>query len=349
MEVSIALFRSKTALAGSRPDGYASARQRMEANPKWQPEVIDLSQVEGAFRFEAGFSRPDWRVISQAIQQTVAGSLDLDTGWNEAGRQWVTRLQADLGGDYRVEESQRFILLTSLDKEQSGGILAFAERTREKIRERLQDAAWNPRHGKHVILLFAEDDDYYQYVSYFHRDGTHPMSGGCLIHKGGYVHIAAPYEPFGLREMLAHELTHNCVVHLSLPLWLNEGLARTFERGVATTPRPVLDYELKERHLAFWNLDNIQKFWSGISWQEPGESNELSYSLAEIVLNLLLEQRGDWGAFLKQADWRVAGQIAAVECLGVDLGTVMSAFLGEGDWRPSRKAMVTLWDSTKEP
>ena len=144
-----------------------------------------------------------------------------------------------------------------------------------------------------MILLFLEEDDYYQYVSYFHRDGNHPTSGGCLIHKG-YVHIAAPYEPFGLRQMLAHELTHNCVAHLRLPLWLNEGLAMKFQRAIAGTNRPVLDYELKERHLAFWNPDNIQEFWSGISFQKPGNPNELSYSLAEIMLTLLLEQPGNW-------------------------------------------------------
>jgi hypothetical protein len=129
--------------------------------------------------------------------------------------------------------------------------------------------------------------------------------------------------------MLAHELTHNCVVHLPLPLWLNEGLAGMFQRAVATTPHPVLDHELKERHLAFWNPENIQEFWSGVSFQKPGDSNELSYSLAEIVLNLLMEQRRDWSAFLKQARWDDAGQTAAIECLGVDLGNVMSTFLGE--------------------
>jgi hypothetical protein len=246
-----------------------------------------------------------------------------------------------------VKDSPQFILLTALDADLSGEILDFAERTLDQIRAGLKDAAWNSGHGKHVILLFLEEDDYYQYVSYFHRDGTHPTSGGCLIYKG-YVHIAAPYEPFGLRQMLAHELSHNCVVHLKLPLWLNEGLAMMFQRAIAGTRRPVLDYELKERHLAFWNPENIQEFWSGISFQKPGDSNELSYSLAEIMLTLLLEQPGDWGAFLKQAQWGDAGQTAAIECLGTDLGAVMSTFLGEGDWRPRRKAMVTLWELSKK-
>ena len=66
------------------------------------------------------------------------------------------------------------------------------------------------------------------------------------------------------------------------------------------------------------------------------------------MLTLLLEQPGDWGAFLKQAQWGDAGQTAAIECLGSDLGAVMATFLGEGDWRPRRKAMVTLWELSKK-
>jgi len=328
-------------------NALASAEVPAEQDSKWQPELIDLSQVEGAFSFEEGYSRPDWKIIARAIQQRADGSDELDAAWNEAARQWVMRLQSDLGGDYQVKDSTQFILLTALEAKLSGEILAFAENTLDQIRDRLKDAAWNTGHGKHVILLFQEEDDYYQYVSYFYQEGNHPTSGGCLIRKG-YVHIAAPYEPFEIRQTLAHELTHNCVVHLKLPVWLNEGLAMLFQRSLATVRRPLLDYELKERHLAFWNPENIQEFWSGISFQKPGDSNELSYSLAEIVLTLLLEKRGDWGAFLNQAQWGDAGQTAAIDCLGADLGDVMSTFLGEGDWRPRRKAMVTLWESNKK-
>jgi len=319
----------------------------MQPGAIWQPKLIDLNEIENAFSFEEGFSRPDWKAIAKAIDERVEEPFDRAAAWNEAARQWVMQLQSDLGGNYRVEESPRFILLNDLSDQNAGEkILAFAERTRDEIRERLQDAAWVPKRGKHVILLFSEDDDYYQYVSYYYRDGTHPTTGGILIHKD-YVHIAAPYEPFGIRAMLAHEITHNLVVHLRLPLWLNEGLATTFQRAVSTAQSPLLDHETREQHLAFWNQANIQEFWAGISFRKPGDSNKLSYNLAEIMLNLLTEQRGNWGAFLKQANWNDAGQTAALQCLDVDLGSVMAIFLGEGDWRPQRKAMVRLWENAK--
>ena len=85
------------------------------SDSKWQPELIDLSQVNGAFSFEEGYSRPDWQVISQAIRERIAGSHDLNTAWTEAARQWVMQLQSDLGGDYQVKDSPHFILLTALD------------------------------------------------------------------------------------------------------------------------------------------------------------------------------------------------------------------------------------------
>src|SRR4029077_14574787 len=56
---------------------------------------------------------------------------------------------------------------------------------------------------------------------------------------------------------------------------------------VANRQRLILDHDLRDRHLTFWNPETIQKFWSGVSFREPGESNQLSYSLAEIFVNLI--------------------------------------------------------------
>lgn len=97
-----------------------------------------------------------------------------------------------------------------------------------------------------------------------------------------------------------------------------------------------------------WNEANIQGFWAGTSFREPGDSNELSYSLAEIAINLIAERGGNWGAFVQQANGADAGQTAAIECLGTDLGDVMATFLGPGNWRPRRKAMVTQWEARRK-
>ncbi len=310
----------------------------------FQPRVLDLENVPGAFVKAEGFFRPDWDKIRQAIAHNVP-TENRDVAWTEAAIQWTERLRSDLGGKYRVRRSRRFILLAELDSSGADELLRFAEEMLDTIQAALGEAAWRAGLGPHVILLFTDDDDYYQYVAYFSREGVHPVSSGCLIHSG-YVHIAMPcLDGRHIRWALTHELTHNCVVHLQLPLWLNEGLAVTFARTAAAWHSPILDHELRDRHLAFWTPDEIQKFWSGVSFQEPGDSNELSYSLAEILVKLLMTDPRQFGAFVQNASWVDAGQTAALDCLSRDLGEAVGTFLGQGNWRPNRKAMVESWDA----
>ena len=260
----------------------------IEIDSGWRPALLDLGQTVGAFSFEEGFSRPDWKVIKRAIDQTASPD-DLNAAWTDAAIQWLLRLQVDLGGEYRVRCSKEFLLLSAQDLPAAGELLRFAETTLEKIYSSLKEAAWKWDNGKHVVLLFTEDDDYYQYVSFFYQDGIHPASGGCLINRD-YVHIAMFLaDGRSIHTILAHELAHNSVVHLRLPLWLNEGLAVLFQRTASEWQSRMLEGDLRERHVSFWNAESIQRFWSGISFQEPGESNELSYGLAEIMVRLLSE------------------------------------------------------------
>ncbi|HYG22975.1 MAG TPA: hypothetical protein VEH04_09350 [Verrucomicrobiae bacterium] len=169
------------------------------------------------------------------------------------------------------------------------------------------------------------------------------MSRGCLL-AGGYFHIAIQHHPDDLRSVLAHELTHDCVAFLPLPLWINEGLAQRVDRSVGLTAEPLIDFDLKERHLAFWNETNIQQFWAGVSFSSVGDAQQLSYSLAEILLTLAEEQSGDHASFLRNAHYDDAGQTAAFDHLGVDLADLASTFLGPGEWRPNRKAIADAWE-----
>jgi len=307
------------------------------------PLLVDLDELDGAFVFSEGYSRPNWKVIGEAIKQ-AASTEDLPDAWTEAALQWVEQVRSDLGGEYRVMSSTEFILLHALDRAAAARILALAERILEHICLALKDAVWKSGYGKHVILLFTDPDDYYQYVSYFYPEGIHPTSGGCLIYKG-YVHIAMPYfEGRAVQRTLTHELVHNSLVHLPLPLWLNEGVALVLDRTATDWKRPILDHDLRDDHLAFWNSENIQRFWSGVSFGEPGDSHKLSYSLAEILVNLLLGFSKDFVAFVKQAHRNDAGQTAALDALQADLGQTVATFLGPGNWRPNRKAIVHLWE-----
>jgi hypothetical protein len=106
-------------------------------------------------------------------------------------------------------------------------------------------------------------------------------------------------------------------------------------------------HELAERHIGFWTEKNIQSFWAGTSFCEPGDANQLSYSLAEVFVKLLSEKgdRQALCAFLQAANQDDAGQTAAIDILSADLGQIAETFLGEGNWRPQRKAMIGCWEA----
>ncbi len=327
------------------------------------PEFIQPAALADAFIFAEGFHRADWNHVRAWIETNVSVS-DQEVAWNEAALLWVTKLREDLGGDYFVLQSRQTILLCDQPRETARWLLDYASRAAATIEEQLRETAWRGTFGKDVVLVFSDQDDYYQYLAHHSPDGEQAASGGVCIHSG-YPHIALPWhDEFEAANTIVHELTHDCLAHLPLPLWLNEGVAVTLQKAIAPPSRalaqsdqsalfaaainwqsPIMWDELAERHFAFWTEENIQSFWAGTSFFEPGDPNELSYSLAEVFVKLLTERSDGrtFRAFLETAHQDDAGQAAAMDILGVDLGDIAGTFLGGGQWRPQRRAMVAGW------
>jgi hypothetical protein len=327
--------------------------------------LVNLGQIDGAFDFREGFSRPDWKLIRQTLSE-MFDSGESQEAWDEVVMQWLGKLQGELGGDYRLRRSRHFAFLSPLDKDASRRLLDFAEGAILTIRDSLGEVAWGNYNGLHVVIVFAEEDDYYQYIADFYRDGTHPKSAGIHIHAG-YPHIALIFDTeLRAGETIAHELAHHCLHHLSIPLWLNEGVAVVLQKAVGGysppsymgeassvwgtmsgwTP-PVVWDELAEKHHQFWNEEEIQHFWAGTSFHEPGDAVQLSYSLAEVLMHLLAKNREGFLAFVRSARRDDAGQTAALDCLGTCLGEAAGTFLGEGNWRPQRKAIKACWEAER--
>jgi len=305
-----------------------------------EPAVIPLTDLSGldlGFEEVEGFSRPDWKLINEFVKAHVPGD-DLSAAWDYIAAQWLEQLAADLGGGCQVRRSHSFYCLSDLEPATTRTLLDYAEFVVDTIRGSLGGAAWSGYHGKHVLLLFSDADDYFTYISYYHGEGSHILSSGIFIRKG-YAHIALPYvTTYAAQHVLVHELAHNLLCHLPMPLWLNEGLAVLMEQTVTRKPF-VIDRELADRHRTFWNEASIQHFWAGKSYDVPGDESELSYSLGNILV-VLLADKPYFVEFIKAADWRDAGQDAAVNYLEQDLGEVLGGFLGPGNWRPQRKAIV---------
>jgi hypothetical protein len=329
-----------------------------------EPNSIRWEELPAAFSFADGFHRADWDIIGRWIDANVSAE-ERAGAWSEAALAWVSHLRDDLGGDYAVHQSRQTLLLTDQDSRRAAWLLEYAGRTADTIQEHWGDVGWQGMFGKDIVLIFSDHDDYYQYLSFHTAEGEHPTSGGVCV-RSGYTHIAIPWEDeFAAANAIIHELSHDSVSHLELPLWLDEGVAVTLQRAVAPPPRgfaqgdqdsvfaaaidwrpPMMWDELAERHFAFWNEDNIQQFWAGTSFFQPGDSNELSYSLAEVFLKLITERitREAFRDFLTRARSEDAGQTAALDILKIDLGDIAGTFLGEGNWRPHLRGINAAWE-----
>jgi hypothetical protein len=302
-----------------------------------EPPVAALADLDLGFEVVEGFSRPDWKAVREFVRGQVLRD-ELGPAWNFVAFKWLEELSADWGGGCRLRASEHFYCLSDLEPATARVLMDYAETTVAAIRAFLGNAAWSGYHGKHVLLLFSDPDDYFAYISYYHAEGSHMLSAGMFIRRG-YAHIALPYgDTLTAQHVLAHELAHNLLCHLPIPLWLNEGLAVVIERQM-TRRSFVMNRELAERHRNHWNEASIQSFWSGRMFDEPGEGSALSYSLGEILVTLLSEKGPAFAEFVKAADWRDAGQDASVNFLCQGLEEVLAGFLGPGDWRPQRKAI----------
>lgn len=307
--------------------------------------MIDLSNLDFGFEVIEGFSRPNWKAI-HAFVQTKVPKEDWSGTWICIAEKWLDEMAKDLGSPCRVHRSGNFLCLSDLDEENTRTLLSYAESVLGIIRVVLGEAAWTGYLGKHVLLFFSDPDDYFAYISFYYPEGTHALSSGVFL-ASGYAHVALPcVNQSSAEHVLVHELVHNLLCHLSIPAWLNEGLAMVIEERVFRRSF-LIDHELVDRHAAHWNDKNIQAFWAGESFHVPGEESELSYSLARILITLLSENAKDFKGFIMNADWHDAGQDAALAILNRDLGEVAAEFLGVGNWRPQRLAISEY--STRSP
>jgi hypothetical protein len=164
--------------------------------------------------------------------------------------------------------------------------------------------------------------------------------------REGYPHIVFHGDDLTtLEHTVAHELTHAALSHLSLPAWIDEGLAQMFDHNMTGT-RFLLSQELAQQHQRFWRSHGLDPFWKGDGFTRPDKGQKLSYELAELLLRMLSEDyRPRWFgsdkrpqrrfiAFLLHATAADGGESAARKHLGIGLGELVSRFLGPGDWSP---------------
>ena len=280
-----------------------------------------------------GFPRPDWDAISQLVHNEPETTWQ--SGWEGWCKQWLEGVLEHLPESYRLEESENFFIVSAQEDRYVELLSKFLERTLGRILSSLDGIASDEGYGKHVVLMFDEQDRYYQYKSYFYPDeGEFILSSGTFL-NAGYGHFAFPFMEMSEAEAVsAHELTHALLKHLPIPLWLNEGFAVTMEDEICGSSPLRMESERFAEHAAFWNAETIQEFWSGKSYDRTDEGSSLSYELGRYCLRALAHDYDVFAAFANSASYQDGGEAAAIEYFGGSLGGVIHQFFGDGDWEP---------------
>jgi hypothetical protein len=299
--------------------------------------AIDISE---AFNWEERLPHPQWELIMTWVESRCAPDAQRDA-WIAVARQWLTELGSAFDRDYETFESDNFLILASKTDANGPALLQFAERCRATLLSTLSGVTNFDISSKQVVVALRTPDDYYRYLTPFYSEGEHGGSMGVHIREG-YAHVALySKHRWALENTLAHELTHVSLHHLSMPQWLEEGLAQMFEHDMTGRALLMVDSEMATEHKLYWGERGMDDFWRGEGFSRSGEVQKLSYQLAEILVRLLAEDgqprwfglvrepQRRFFAFLGSASTTDCGEAAAAEHLGYGLRDLAARFLGE--------------------
>lgn len=279
-----------------------------------------------------GFPRVDWTAVAAWAESRETPEL-VEMAWVEAENAWLMHLRNALGDNYRVRRSGRAVLLSPLDKGMADATLHYMERTLNRVVRVLDGIAQAPAEGADIQIVLQTEEQYYRYISHFYPDeGEYAFSSGIFISQGCPHFVTVLNDRSSVEPVIAHEMTHACLAHLPLPLWLDEGLAVNTERRVAhVQPGLFTPHELHAMHVSFWGAAEIQEFWSGQSFARTDDGNMLSYDLARILVEQFSFEWEKFAAFVRAANHTDGGAAAAQAHLGVSLGDCVAAILKRKD------------------
>ncbi len=286
-----------------------------------------------------GFPRPEWHSIDRWIDQNVdAGNKQIAN--DEAVLCWLEMVKGYCGGSFEVYASDRFYLLCPFEEDMAHRLVWFADNTWRKVNDFLRLLEVGPVDGQKVIIAFDDYRQYYTYISYFYPEGNFGSSGGLHIRSGHAHAVLTAKEPWQFEVIISHELTHVFLSTLTLPLWIEEGLAQAIEQFVVGHQTPILNAERKERHITYWQENGLDKFWSGEAFSQADEGQELAYELARVMVrNMAVDFYERFFDFVGDAKLEDAGMAAAREHLKCCVSDCAAEFLGDGDWRPNPEAL----------
>ena len=298
-----------------------------------------------------GFPDPDWDAISQWLT-SIPDEADKAQAWGRCEIAWLQRLQTTLGDGFKLRTADDVALLSSQDHAAAMATLAHVSRSRRRILHTLKGIADLPRGGYDILVVFDDQDTYYRYASSHYPDeGEFALSSGMYLSYGVGHFIMVKDALETIEPVIVHELTHSCLSHLPIPLWLNEGLAVNtedrFYPNAHGAHRGGHDAVLQHRrHKAFWRTQEIQQFWSGDSFARTDEGRDLSYHLASILTAQLAADWASFASFANGANQEDGGAQAAQVHLGLSLGRAVCALL-EREFEEAFEPNAGAWQASQ--
>lgn len=293
--------------------------------------TVKLADIPGAFHLP----RVDWGVVDLWMKSHVPPA-ERPQAWTTAIDQWLDALDQALGGNNRAMLSKNLLLFAPGKFGHMEQLIDFAEAGLAEIMNSLGNLATERRHGPIVVLLFADIATYGRYTAPFDPEAGSVQSGG-MCFREGFVHIAlrpAPLE--ALQRTMLHEITHACLSHLDLPLWLEEGIAQMAEEAaLADWARFKLNSEEAAEIKKFWREHGLSAFWWGQGFFALDGLQSFSYRLAEVLFRVIVSNhKKRLTKFVRRASADDAGDSAARDVFGVGLASLAGQFLGPGNWDP---------------
>jgi len=333
------------ALAGKGTDA-APAPERIAAPAAIEAPGAEPFVLADHMDVHVGFPVMRWQ---EAIAWVESVPSEAQGGtWDAVYRGWLLHLRDSLGPRFHVVEGSTAVVVSSHTARESAALLAFMEKTGNRILRLLDGIASEPDLGNEVLVVFDDQESYYRYVSRLYPDqGEFAFSGGMHINEVVSYYVTTKEDPRAIEPTIAHEMTHGFVRHLPLPLWLNEGLAVNTEARLCGAWSRFTPQEMRAKHLAFWGPGEIQQFWSGRSFGRPDEGNMLSYDLARILVEQLSRDWPRFAGFARAANWEDAGAQAAGEHFGTTLGELAAALL-DREHEPSLEPDPAAWAEPAE-
>jgi hypothetical protein len=285
-----------------------------------------------------GFAVLDWQAAAAWLRQ-IAGTDARAAARVDLHRGWLEHLRDSIGETSWLHESDDVLILSSLEPAVVAAMSRYVTSTRRRIAATLGKLVQFPQGLKSVVLVVDDEEWYYRYISlYYPAEGEFALSSGTFINMGCPHFVVRRDDLNAVEPVIAHELTHSALAHLELPLWVDEGLAVNTEHRIAGAHRGLhTPRQLHAKHLAFWNDELIQQFWSGASFRRTDDGNMLSYDLARIMVAQMAREWPAFERFAQEARRDDAGAAAARTHMELDLGAYVSLmFEREPDsaWRP---------------